>query len=120
MQRWMMAVLVAVVSACGGSDGATGPAGPTGAAGVGTRLTYAGAINAAGEAAVALPLAAGSIGNLPIFACYISQDGATWLPVTRDSNTASPVCGIGAVSTGLAIGLVKAPPAWRYTFVVVY
>ena len=123
----LIATLALVLAtACKGADGATGPegpqgpAGPAGEEGPGTRITFTGVIGTSGGAVAVLPPAAGTAANLPALACYISEDGQTWLVLAVDTN-ADAACGIGANAAGqLAAVMTGVPVGWRYTFVVVY
>jgi hypothetical protein len=59
--------------------------------------------------------------NLPALACYISEDQATWLAVSTDTNgSASMGCGLDTGASGLSVVMVGAPAGWFYYFAVTY
>jgi hypothetical protein len=100
-----------------------GSAGPQGPPGVGTRIQLTGTIPSSGDVIVTLPAVAGSAGDLPVYACYVSDDGDPWLLIADgDFTTSGPFCAIGtASSTGaLSVVLTGVPPGWLYAVVVVY
>ena len=55
-------------------------------------------------------------------ACYVGQDGLTWLHVaTGGITSANPYgCGFVLTSSGLVAAVLGVPPGWRYYIVAIY
>ena len=89
--RWLaIAVPLLLLIALGACEGPVGPEGPQGAAGeVGppgpegsVRHTVTGTIGADSTVVVAFPSGVGSLTDLPVLTCYVSETGAVWVQPT--------------------------------------
>lgn len=114
-----------------GPAGAQGPAGPMGppgpqgppgpAGGSGNRADATGTFGSTGAFSALLPAAAVANGKLPAFACYISDDGQTWLSVTTAFSADEPFCGLTGIGTSEpALTIINGFPGWRYYLIVVW
>lgn len=116
-----------------GSTGATGPQGPQGPAGPTgpkgdkgdkgdagedgsvNKVSRIGIFGPGGIAILDLPADAVAGGKLPTIACYVSDDGQTWLDVTTVVSANDTFCGftgIGTATPGLSI--INGINGWRY------
>jgi hypothetical protein len=105
-----------------GPAGAQGPPGPTGAPGALNRADFTGVFGSSLGFAAPLPAASVSGGKVPAIACYISDDGETWLAVAYvPSDTDAPFCGITGISTSSpALVIINGFVGWRYYLIVMW
>src|SRR5690606_22299475 len=115
--RTLLVALALVLTAC---EGPMGPEGPPGEDGPGTRITYAGRLDAFGEALVSLPAQAGTTQNPPVVSCYISDSSAGPYIVIATDTSSGIVCGLGDSAGTLAVAIAGAPSNWYYRISVVY
>jgi len=108
-----------------GPMGPAGPAGPPGPAGPGGALNRAdatGVFGSSGGFTGLLPAVATAGGSLPAIACYVSDDGTTWLGVAQvpatSNGTFCGLTGIGSATPGLTI--INGPPGWHYYLIAVW
>jgi hypothetical protein len=95
-------------------EGAAGPMGPEGPSGPGTRIVFAGTLDAEGFAGHTLPDEAGDSNELPGATCWISEDGIIWAQVG---------CFLGVEFDGSLVVILAGAPedaGLRYNIVVVY
>lgn len=138
--RCVVAMLLATLVACKGADGAmgptgpqgsqgvagpqgpTGPAGPQGLSGPGTRITFIGSLGTSGGGIADLPLAAGTMTNLPQYACYLlfTVGGApVWFQTGDPAAGSNATCAIGVATGGTNLRVVVGPGAVGQGFAVV-
>ena len=107
-----------------GNDGLTGPVGPPGPIGppgAVNRVDFTGVIGSSGTFGRRLPLESASRGTLPVFACYTSNDGETWLAVTTSVSKTHAFCGLTGIGTSTPIlGLVNGIPTWYAYLIAVW
>lgn len=120
--RFASVLLLTLLSiGCEGPTGPEGPAGPQGEPGPGTRMTFQGQVDGAGDAVIVLPEEAGTISDPPSVSCYISDaSSGPYLLIATESQT-GVACGISRNSTGaLYVVIVGVPADWYYRVVVVF
>jgi hypothetical protein len=106
-----LAFAALTLAACEGSAGPTGPEGP---AGPGTRIVFAGTLDAEGFAGHTLPAEAGDSNELPSATCWLSDDGIIWVQVG---------CFLGVEFDGSLVVILAGAAedaGLRYNIVVVY
>jgi len=109
-----------------------GPMGPAGAPGPGTRMVFNGTANGSGIATVDLPADVGTLDDPPVVACYISNNGSSWIVIAFDSDTDTDVdtstdiagyvgCFLDPGPTNnISVVAEGIPPGWLFRVVVVY
>ena len=123
MRKLVCVTCVLALVACSGDIGPVGPEGPQGVQGVpgpGTRTVLAGQLDSAGNGAVTLPSAAGTLNDPPAVTCYIadSANSTAWLLIAT-SNLAG-ACGLGWTGATWGVAIVQSEPFWLFRIVVVY
>jgi hypothetical protein len=85
-------------------------------------MVSTGIFGSSGGATAIFPAAAVAGGSVPAIACYISNDGKTWLAVAyTPASSFSTYCGltgIGTASPGITI--INGTPGWFYYLIAVY
>jgi hypothetical protein len=106
--------------------------GPAGEPGPGTRIVLDGVANSSGVAAVDLPPEAGTLASPPVVACYISNDGSSWIIIAFDSDTDTDVetgtdiagfvgCFLDpGAQNNISVVVEGVPTGWLFRVVVVY
>ena len=132
MRRILTIILALSFIACTGDAGPTGPVGPTGPIGppgpVGppgaiNRVDFTGVIGSSGSFSRPLPDEAVTNGSLPVFACYMSNTGETWLAVTTRPTTSVEwaFCGLTGIGTdAIHLTLINGIPRWHVYLIVVW
>jgi len=123
-----LAAALLTLAACKGAEGPAGPPGaqgergPQGPVGGVNRLEATGVIPGNGRATLSLPTSAFAGGTLPLIACYMSNDRATWINVSQlPSSTGYPYCGIAGVGSAAPIvSMLNVPPGYYYDIIAVW
>jgi hypothetical protein len=60
--------------------------------------------------------------GLPAISCYISETGATWLPIAFIPSTAGVAsCGLVGIGTPTpAVAIINGPVGWRYFVIAIF
>ncbi|HET8778005.1 MAG TPA: hypothetical protein VFN76_10130 [Candidatus Limnocylindria bacterium] len=69
-----------------------------------------------------LPAESVANGHVPVIACYVSDDGETWLAVAQTpSSSTLPFCGLARIGTTTpSVVLTRATPGWFYYLIAVW
>lgn len=86
------------------------------------RAVSTGVFGVSGSFTGIFPAAAVAGGNIPAIACYISNDGMTWLAVAQSPSVASATfCGLTGIGTATpGITIINGPVGWFYYLIAVY
>jgi hypothetical protein len=105
-----------------GPQGPQGPPGPAGPPGALNRADATGLFGPSGTFSGLLPAGATAGGSVPAIACYISNDGRTWLAVAQiPSASGDPYCGLTGIGTTTpAITIINGTPGWHYYLIAVW
>lgn len=105
-----------------GPEGPPGPPGPIGPPGATNRADATGTFGPSEAFTGLLPPDAVQGGTLPAIACYISDDGQTWLAVAHVPPTAAdPFCGLTGIDTATpGVTIVNGFEGWFFYLIAVW
>ena len=131
LRKLFVVSIIVALAACKGAEGATGPQGPAGPAGPPGPQGPAGAVNRAdasgtfgssGSFTGILPASATANNRIPAIACYVSNDGRTWLAVAQTpSSSLATYCGLTGIGTSSpGITIINGPSGWFFYIIAVW
>lgn len=103
-----------------GPAGPEGPPGPQGPAGASNSAAVSGTFDSSGSFTGILPSGAVAGGQLPAIACYVSNNGTTWLAVAQ-TNSSGAFCGLTGIGTSSpGITIIDGTPGWFFYLIAVW
>ncbi len=103
-----------------GLQGDLGPIGPQGPPGT-AMVMVTGTFDAAGDALVHLPAAAGTISNPPLVGCYVADvaTSSIWLVVSHTDDTFG-ACAVLEDGDHVDVGFIDGPSGWALRVIAVF